>query len=304
LGPKQHTFSSASDDTYTSHDGDAKKAIDVRLNEIAKLFPAFAVNQGWSITETGIFILSFYGDGGQISSRKSNSKYTVYYRRSVGTLFPPCALKFTNDFIEYSERIVGQWCAEQIDPDLSSVDQVGGAKKIAQHEEGQDENPTTFDVETNLFEILDRWQFVKTDRFEVGSRAFASSAMWRSRKSRYIIVLLNTSREICFGENEFMVLCWNRPACYAGRWSRRMVEHDSRTKPTADALSRSRAPTGRPPTGPGSRPCKRSSFPAFTERGRGKMRGAVLVSREIALPPRSDHGSRATKEEIYRLANL
>jgi hypothetical protein len=40
-----------------------------------------------------------------------------------------------------------------------------------------------------------------------------------------------------------MLLCWNRPAYYSGRWSRRMVEHDSRTKPTADALSRSRAPT-------------------------------------------------------------
>jgi hypothetical protein len=149
---------------YTSHDEGAKKAIDLRLDEIAALFPAFAVSRGWSITDTGIFILSFYGDGGQISNSKSNRKYTVHDRRSVATLFPPCALKFTNDFIEYSERVAGQWCAEQIDPDPSSVDQVVGA----QQEEGEAENPTTFDVETNLFEILDRWQFLKTDRFEVG----------------------------------------------------------------------------------------------------------------------------------------
>ena len=35
---------------YTFLDGDAKKAVDGRLDEIAKLFPAFATSQGWSVT--------------------------------------------------------------------------------------------------------------------------------------------------------------------------------------------------------------------------------------------------------------
>jgi hypothetical protein len=36
---------------YAFLDGDAKRAVDDRLDEIAKLFPAFATSQGWSVTK-------------------------------------------------------------------------------------------------------------------------------------------------------------------------------------------------------------------------------------------------------------
>ena len=73
--------------------GDAKKAVDDRLDEIAKLFPAFAISRrGWSVTNQSLFILSFYG------TAKGN-KYPVHDRRTVASLFPPCAMRFVNDFV-------------------------------------------------------------------------------------------------------------------------------------------------------------------------------------------------------------
>jgi hypothetical protein len=112
----------------------------------------------------GIFILTFYGNNEQ----SSKSNYTVHDRRSVGVLFPSCALKFTNDFIGYSESTAGRWCAEQLNSQAYCADKVAATDTMALDEVGERENPTAFDVETNLFEILDRWQFAKTDSFEVG----------------------------------------------------------------------------------------------------------------------------------------
>jgi hypothetical protein len=135
---------------YASYDADKKKAIDSRLDEIAKLFPAYATSRGWAVSTTRIFILSFYGGG-------SGSKFPIYDRRSVASLFPPCAVRFTDDFIRYSETIVSRWCAERLDPNPA-----------AQEDAGHDERAKTV-PDDNLFEMLEREAHAGTDRFEVNA---------------------------------------------------------------------------------------------------------------------------------------
>jgi hypothetical protein len=113
---------------------------------------------------------------------------------------------------------------------------------MAQHEVGERENPTAFDVETNLFEILDRWQFAKTDSFEVGIEG--------------IRVIRNTEQEInhtipsCFisrAANLFRkkrihaTILESTPLPIAGRGSRRMI----RTLQPDQAHSRAPREAGR-----------------------------------------------------------
>ena len=142
-------------------------------------------------------------------------------------------------------------------------------------------------------------------------------------KSR--IVSLRGDIRNCFWKNRTL---WYRPEVnrlgVAGRGSRPMIDDDRLSR----QLIRSRAARrerGEPPRRLGARRCTRSSFPALTTRGsvgsgrsrlrcrrrlwinvgRGhgssKMRGAAAMSRESGS---ARIAARATKAEIYRLANL
>jgi hypothetical protein len=65
-------------------------------------------------------------------------------------------MRFVNDFISYSEAVVGRWCSERLDQHPSDAT-VGGELKDA-----------SVRPEDNLFELLDRETFLKTDVFEIG----------------------------------------------------------------------------------------------------------------------------------------
>jgi hypothetical protein len=134
---------------YSSFDKDKKTAIDARLDEIATLFPAFAGTKGWSVTTTGVFILSFYGKG-------CGSKYPIHDRDSVTSLFPPCAMRFVNDFTDYTATIVGRWCSERLDSHALAVDETANP---------QQKMPS---ADANFFETLERETFAENDCFEVG----------------------------------------------------------------------------------------------------------------------------------------
>lgn len=139
---------------YASFDGDKRRAINSKLDEITKQFHAFTVSQGWTVIKTGIFILSFYGGG-------PANKYQIHDRRSVASLFPPCAVRFVEDFIGYSETVVGRWCSERLDPHPLTVENAD------RHQPEQDADKHQADL--NLFELLEREKFAETDRFEVGA---------------------------------------------------------------------------------------------------------------------------------------
>jgi hypothetical protein len=138
---------------YTFLDGDAKKAVDGRLDEIAKLFPAFATSQGWSVTNESLFILSFYG------TAKGN-KYPVHDRRTVASLFPPCAMRFVNDFVSYTEASVGRWCSERLDPQADK--EVVHPKDRTESRAADIRRQT---VDENLFVFIDRDGYSDLDRF-------------------------------------------------------------------------------------------------------------------------------------------
>jgi hypothetical protein len=53
---------------YAFVDGEKRKAADNRLHEIAQLFPAFATSQGWTVTKTDFYILSFYEAASEIGT--------------------------------------------------------------------------------------------------------------------------------------------------------------------------------------------------------------------------------------------
>ena len=141
---------------YAFLDGDAKKAADDRLDKIANLFPAFATSQGWSVTNQGLFILSFYGTAKGI-------KYPVHDRHTVGSLFPPCALRFVNDFVSYTESIVGRWCSERLDP--QAADQQVAHPNDRTETRAADIRGQT--VAENLFALVDRDGFSDLDRFVI-----------------------------------------------------------------------------------------------------------------------------------------
>ncbi len=139
---------------YAFLDGVAKKTVDDRLDEIAKLFPAFATSQGWSVSNHDLFILSFYGTA-------KGKKYQVHDRHTVASLFPPCAMRFVNDFVSYTEAIVGRWCSERLDPQA--------ADKPVRHPQDRTE-PRAHELRSetadeNLFALIDRDGFSDLDRF-------------------------------------------------------------------------------------------------------------------------------------------
>lgn len=142
---------------YGNLDGDAMKASDQRLDEIGKLFPRFAAAQGWSLTKHDLFILSFYG-------MATGKKYTVHDRRSVASLFPPCAMRFVNDFVGYTEDVVGRWCSERLDPQSANRTEPRPADRI-QSSIAEMRGDT---IDENLFRLIDRDGFTEHDLFEIG----------------------------------------------------------------------------------------------------------------------------------------
>ena len=104
------------------------------------------------LSSTKIFILSFYGAG-------KGSSFDIYDRNTAGNLFPPCALRFIDDVAEYSEAVVGRWCANRLDPTDDEVSQ-----SVSQ-------NHSSVGAENgNLFEMLDSGKYSEADNFEIGEQ--------------------------------------------------------------------------------------------------------------------------------------
>jgi hypothetical protein len=113
-----------------------------------KLFPSFAISQGWRVLQQKRLIVSFYGEG-------SGKSHPVYGRDSSVSLFPPCATRLVNDFVRYSEIVAGQWCAKRLDSQPVDSANTELSKQGLLWPEG------------NLFERLDRERFLETDLFEI-----------------------------------------------------------------------------------------------------------------------------------------
>lgn len=75
-------------------DADKKQAIDQRLDRVAAALGPHATANGWVPTSMETFILSFYG-------ATWKSKYPIYDRFSVGTVFGPCIGKFLGEYMDH-----------------------------------------------------------------------------------------------------------------------------------------------------------------------------------------------------------
>jgi hypothetical protein len=86
-------------------------------------------------------------------------------------------MRFVNDFVSYSEIIVGRWCSERID-------QQGADKRTPHPQEQTETHADDFrgkTVDENLFTIIDRDGFSESDRFLVvpeGVRVLRENEIW------------------------------------------------------------------------------------------------------------------------------
>jgi hypothetical protein len=82
---------------HGTFDSDKTSAIDARLDRIKAAVSAYSMAKGWSPMKEEVFILSFYGT-------KWKSKYRIYNRHDIATLFEPCLGTFVDHFMRHVEH--------------------------------------------------------------------------------------------------------------------------------------------------------------------------------------------------------
>ncbi|WP_209427762.1 hypothetical protein [Pararhodobacter sp. SW119] len=116
---------------HGTFDADKKRAIDQRLGNITASIGAHVSSKGWSPSSTEVFILSFYG-------AKWKSKYPIYDKHNVATLFEPCIGRFVTDYMEHLEAATARAYSSElreavmVSPARSIFDEVDEAREPPQ----------------------------------------------------------------------------------------------------------------------------------------------------------------------------
>ena len=84
------------------------RAIDRRLELIENHASSFASSKGWGTPSIKVFILSFYGS-------KWNSKYPIFTRDDIATIFEPCVLIFFKVYLTYIRKLAMRQLEETFD---------------------------------------------------------------------------------------------------------------------------------------------------------------------------------------------
>ena len=92
---------------HASPDGSAQKSIDSRLDDIKISIPAYLSSVNWNPKSFDLFILSFYGS-------VWNSKYKIFDRASIASIFEPCVGLFMDEYMRYIEYIVRNMYSSRI----------------------------------------------------------------------------------------------------------------------------------------------------------------------------------------------
>lgn len=92
---------------HGSFDYDKTAAIDQRLDKVGAAIGPHATAKGWAPGSMDTFILSFYGT-------KWKSKYQIYTRDDVGSLFEPCIGRFVVEYMQFVEGVAASTYSEEL----------------------------------------------------------------------------------------------------------------------------------------------------------------------------------------------